>query len=70
VESRLLEASGTKKALNLGQFPHECFGRTKVRCFEAFGEPAVDLREQSARLRVLALIAPESGETDRGPQLE
>jgi hypothetical protein len=60
----------TKKALMLGQFLHECFGRTEVRCLEAFGEPAVDRREQSAGLRVFALVAPESGEADRGPQLE
>jgi hypothetical protein len=42
----------------------------QVAGVEAFGEPAVDRREQTVGLRLLALVAPESGETDRGSQLE
>jgi hypothetical protein len=45
-----------------------CF--LKVTGVEALGEPTVDRGEQSASLGLLALIAPESGETDGGPQLE
>jgi hypothetical protein len=42
----------------------------QVKGIEALGEPPVDRREQSAGLRVLALLTPESGKTGRGPQLE
>ena len=52
------------------QLIEQSLGLLQIERVEAFGEPAVDRREQSAGLRVLALIAPESCETDRGPQLE
>ena len=52
------------------EFIEERLRFLQIAGVKAFGEPAIDWREQSAGLRVLALVAPESGKTDRGSQLE
>ena len=57
-------------ALLVVEFDEQSLGLSQIGRVEALGEPPIDRREQSEGLRVLALGAPESGETDRGPQLE
>ena len=48
----------------------ERFGRSYVRRLEPLGEPAVDRGEQVPRFAALALLAPQSRQTRRGPELE
>jgi hypothetical protein len=52
------------------EFVEQRFRFLQVTGVEALGKPVIDRGEQSASLGLLALIAPESGETDGGPQLE
>src|SRR6516165_780981 len=40
----------------------------QIGCVEAFSEPAIDRREQIVRFGAAALVAPQPGETGRGPQ--
>src|SRR5262245_37395434 len=52
------------------QFLEQRFGFDEVARVEAFGEPGVDRGEEVARVRTLALIAPQAREARRGAQLE
>jgi hypothetical protein len=49
---------------SLGELLQQRLRLLKVRRLEAFGEPAVDWREEIASLAVLVLGAPELGEAD------
>src|SRR3982751_3062537 len=51
------------------QLVEQRLGRLQDRSVETFGEPTVDRRKQVTRFRLPALVAPEPGETDGGPQL-
>ena len=46
------------------QLIQQHLGLLQIERIEAFGEPAVDWREQFARLLHLALVAPEVREPD------
>ena len=52
------------------QLIEQRLGVLEVGGVEAFGEPAVDRREQVAGLGALALIAPQASEAGRGAQLQ
>src|SRR5215468_3073701 len=50
------------------QFVEQRFCLLEVRCFEAFGEPAIDGCEQVADFSMAALAAAEPGEARGGTQ--
>src|SRR5262249_23267143 len=59
----------SKDETGSGQVIEERLGLLQVKRVEAFGEPAIDGREQVASLGALALIAPEAGEVESCTQL-
>jgi hypothetical protein len=57
-------------ALSSRQLLQERLRLLEIGRIKAFGEPAVDRRQEVAGFGALALVAPEAGEAGRGAQLE
>jgi hypothetical protein len=53
-----------------GEFREQRFGLFEVGGVEAFGEPAVDRRQEIMGLGEFALVSPQPGEARRGAQLQ
>src|SRR5712692_7130040 len=51
------------------EFVEQALGLHEIGRIEAFGEPAIDLREQVGRLLALALALPQPAQGDRRAQL-
>ena len=56
--------------MQLNQIVEQCFRLLQIERVEAFGEPAVDRREQFASLLRLPLIAPEPRHAHRRAQFQ
>ena len=67
---QLVEHAAAHKSEISRQLVEQRFGLLQDRSVEAFGEPAVNWREESTGVGALALVAPEAGEAGGGAQFK